>query len=156
MVLEDLASGLELDLRHTRRGRPVRVGSVGVRGPGSVHADRARDRRDLACAGIETDQRDVQGPTQPAHDDVTFQVPTTSPPHVEPAGQDGPPVPAVPVVPAVPLLELPPVPVGLIPVELQAPEIIANAIAIARAADWTFIEGLLTKGNVSVFGGAGP
>jgi len=68
------------------------------------------------------------------HDDITFQVPTTLPPHGDPFGQDGPPVPAVPVVPAVPLPVLPPPPDGVVPVELQAPEISANA-TIARAAD---------------------
>jgi hypothetical protein len=87
-----------------------------------------------------------RAPLKFRQDDVTFQVPTTLPPHGAPFGQDGPPVPAVPVDPAVPLLELPPVPVRL-PVELQAPEITANPIVRARAADWTFIEGLLTKGN---------
>jgi hypothetical protein len=96
-----------------------------------------------------------RAPLKLRHDEVTFQVPTTLPPQADPFGQDGPPVPAVPVVPAVPLLELPPVPV-VFPVGLQAPEIIANAIAIARAADWTFIEGLLTKGNLSISGGGGP
>jgi hypothetical protein len=84
-----------------------------------------------------------RAPLKFTHDDVTFQVPTTLPPQGDPFGQDGPPVPADPVVPPP---ELPPVPVWLFPVELQAPEIIANAIAIARVADWTFIEGLLTMG----------
>jgi hypothetical protein len=74
-------------------------------------------------------------PLNPRHDDVTFHVPTTSPPHAVPFGQDGPPVPAVPLVPAVPPPEVPAPPDGLVPVELQAPEISANAITIARAAD---------------------
>jgi len=76
-----------------------------------------------------------RAPLKFRHEDVTFQVPTTEPPQAVPFGQDGPPVPAVPVVPAVPLLELPAVPVGLLPVGLQAPDTVANAIAIARAAN---------------------
>jgi len=68
------------------------------------------------------------------HDELTFQVPTTSPPQAVTLGQDDPPPP--PPVPAVPL-ELPPVPDGLLEVELHAPEIIPamSAIAIPRTAD---------------------
>src|ERR1039457_2978401 len=56
------------------------------------------------------------------HDDVTFQAPTTSPPHgvtlVAPE-QDAPPLPPVPVAP--PLAELPPVP--LFPPLLELPPV---------------------------------
>jgi len=72
-----------------------------------------------------------RAPLKFRQDDVTFQVPTTLPPHGAPFGQDGPPVPAVPVDPAVPLLE-PPVPDRVPVVGLHAPEIIPIAIAIAR------------------------
>jgi hypothetical protein len=90
------------------------------------------------------------------HDELTAQFPTTLPPQAVTFAQDNPPpvppleVPPVPV-PAAPL-EVPPVPVPVPPPELppvpelfrlvlHAPEIIANATAIARNADWTFIEG---------------
>ena len=72
---------------------------------------------------------------------MTFQVPTTLPPQAATFGQDAPPpVPLelppvpdrapVPVVP--PVLELPPVPDVPLGLELQAPEIIANAAVIAK------------------------
>ena len=54
-------------------------------------------------------------------------------------------LPPVPVVPPVP--ELPPVP-DVPMLELQAPEIIANAAVIARKADWTFIEGAPSRGGL--------
>jgi hypothetical protein len=125
------------------------------------------------------------------HDDVTVQVPSTSPPHGATLEQEpvapplpelppvatAPPRPELPPVTAPPLLELPPVvttppllelpaapPLLELPAApplldfppvpdelrelelLQAPEISPNAIAIARAADWTFIEHLLPRG----------
>jgi hypothetical protein len=67
------------------------------------------------------------------HDELTFQVPTTSPPQAVTLGQDDPPPP--PPVPVVPPLELPPAPDGLLDVGLHAAEIIPNAIAIPRTAD---------------------
>jgi hypothetical protein len=76
------------------------------------------------------------------HDELTAQVPTTLPPQAVTAGHDDPPPPPpVPVIP--PLLEVPPAPDGVPVLEAQAPEKIAAAIAIARAADCTFIERLL-------------
>jgi hypothetical protein len=64
------------------------------------------------------------------HDDFTFQVPTTLPPQEVPFWQEAPD-PPVPVPP-----ELPPVPDGLVPeLALQAPEIIAVPMAIARTTD---------------------
>jgi hypothetical protein len=45
-----------------------------------------------------------------------------------------------------PLVKLPPDPDGVPELELHAPEIIPNAIAIART-DWTFIERLLAEGK---------
>jgi hypothetical protein len=104
------------------------------------------------------------------HDELTFQVPTTSPPHagtleqeppappvllVLPPAPTMPPVldtPPLPVVPPVllavpplagtpPFPGLPPVGVGLLGVELhEALETKPSAIAIVRPADWTFIE----------------
>jgi len=84
-------------------------------------------------------------------DELTVQVPTTLPPQAVPFEQEDPPpvpleAPPVPVVP--PVLELPPVPDEPRELELQAPEIIANARVIVRKADWTFIEGLLPRGNL--------
>jgi hypothetical protein len=87
------------------------------------------------------------------HDDITVQVPTTLPPQADPLAEhaaDVPPVPlpvVPPVVPAVPAAELPPVPVGPSELDVHAPKITPNAIAIARtAADWPFIEALLAWG----------
>src|SRR5262245_59283303 len=78
-------------------------------------------------------------PLSETHDDVTFQVPTTSPPQAVPLGQDGPPP-----VPPLPPPELPPVPDGLVPEpELHAPKMIPAASAVARTRNCTFIESLL-------------
>jgi hypothetical protein len=83
------------------------------------------------------------------HDDITVQVPTTLPPQAVTFWQDEPPpVPPldVPPVPGpVPPLELPPVPEGAPEVAVHAPEIVPAVNAIARAADLTFMEMLLTK-----------
>jgi len=62
------------------------------------------------------------------HDDVTFQVPTTLPPHAVTLAQP-------PVVPPVPAPEVPPAPgVPTVPA-LQATEIIANPKAKTEIAD---------------------
>jgi hypothetical protein len=76
-------------------------------------------------------------------DDITFQVPTTSPPQGVPFGQDGlvPPPPCVPAVPIVPALEVPPVPDGRLEVAVHAAEIIPAETARERSANWNFIEG---------------
>jgi hypothetical protein len=73
------------------------------------------------------------------HDELTFQVPTTSPPQAVIPGQVGAPPPPVPAVP----LELPPVPDGLGEVAVHAPEIIPAMSAVVRAAERSFINGLL-------------
>src|SRR5450432_3879700 len=84
-------------------------------------------------------------------DAMTFQVPTTLPPQPVTFEQDAPapPVPLeLPPVPNAPALELPAVPTApplplLPPLPDDRPEhataIIPSAIAIAKAADWTFI-----------------
>jgi len=87
-----------------------------------------------------------RAPLKFRHDDVTFQVPTTLPPQGDPFGHDGPPVPAVPVDPVVPAPEVPALPVGVVPVELHAPAIIANARAVVRTAGRTVVEGVYFKG----------
>jgi hypothetical protein len=72
------------------------------------------------------------------HEDVTVQVPTTSPPQAV-TSEHAPPPPPDPLL-------VPPAPVGPPEVGVQAPEInpnvpnVPNASAIARRADWTFIE----------------
>src|SRR5262245_24156645 len=76
-----------------------------------------------------------RAPLSDTHDDVTFQVPTTSPPQAVPAAHDGPPL-----VPALPLLELPPVPVGLPGLDEQASITVPNMTATPRTANRTFIE----------------
>jgi hypothetical protein len=77
-------------------------------------------------------------------DELTVQVPTTLPPQAVPFGHETPlppvPLPPAPVllppVPVVPpVLELPPVPEPVMPLELQAPVIIAKAAVIARNTD---------------------
>jgi hypothetical protein len=79
------------------------------------------------------------------HDDITVHVPTTLPPQAVTFEQDNP----LPPAPVVPPLELPPAP-GWLPglLEAHAPPMIMSAVAIARAADWSFIEGLLPKGDL--------
>jgi hypothetical protein len=77
-------------------------------------------------------------PPSVRHEDITVQVPTTLPPQGDTLEQD-----PVPAAPPAPLPGFPPAPDGLLDPELQAPEIIPNATAVARNADWTFIERLL-------------
>ena len=80
-------------------------------------------------------------PLSDTHDDVTFQVPTTLPPHGVPFGHNGAPVPAVPppLVPAAP--------VRLPPVGVQAAAATATrASALLRTLDRTFVEQSFSKG----------
>jgi hypothetical protein len=80
-------------------------------------------------------------PLSDTHDDVTFQVPTTLPPHGVPFGHNGAPVPAVPppLVPAAPV-RLPPL--GLHAAAATA----ARASALLRTLDRTFVEQSFSKG----------
>src|SRR5262245_35634412 len=68
------------------------------------------------------------------HDDITVHVPGKLPPQGDTLEQDDP------LPPPCPLPELPPVPDWPPELELHAPEMMPRAIAMARAADWTFIE----------------
>jgi len=68
--------------------------------------------------------------------DITFQVPTTVPPHAVTFGQVPPvPVPEVPPDPAVPVLVVPPVPVGFSEETVHPAESVPNAMASVRTAD---------------------
>jgi hypothetical protein len=104
------------------------------------------------------------------HDDWTVQVPGTLPPQAVTLEQE-PPVPPLedplleaptpplvepalvePAPPMSPLEELPSVLDGLFERKLHAPEITTDAVAtdavaITRAADWTFIERLFSTGT---------
>src|SRR5678810_258311 len=70
-----------------------------------------------------------RSPLTVRHDDVTVQVPTTSPPHADTLAQEPPAPPRPP--------ELPAVPDGLPKPELQAPATIPSAIV--TTTDLTFI-----------------
>ncbi len=94
------------------------------------------------------------GPDRLKLAEVTVQVPVTTPPgdaHDAPLLPELPPLliapPLLPEDP--PVVELPPVSNGVpVLLELHAPEIIANAIAIART-DRTFTERLLEEGEAT-------